>query len=311
MNDYYGVFSVDIPMPFRPNQVNCFIGEGENGWVVIDTGLDRNETFAVWQRALDELNLTFKDIQTVFLTHRHPDHIGFAGRMQQLSGAVMYLSAEDYESVQQTLRPDAAQRRVRFLEIFHVRPDTIRMMEETSAELALSPDPDIIPIEADGEIKIGDLTYSMIPTPGHSDGHIALYNNREKVLFIGDHVLPNMSPTVSLTYVSSGNPLKRYLDSLAELKELEVDLAIPSHGEPFTNWREQIEQIIRHYEDRSDAIHRALLHHRDAESITRHIFGDRLNRYNITPALCGVLSHLRYLESLGRAMEDNGFFYRA
>jgi len=310
MDAFYGVYLVPVPMPTRMKQVNCFIGEGPDGWVVVDTGFDLEMTMDAWQRALDELKLSFINIHTVFVTHRHPDHLGFAGKMQRLTGAEVYLPEEDLEYVRKSLLPDASEARIRFYEYYHVSPEAIGLIDNHYKRFHLDTGARLTPVRTDYTLKIGELEYRMIHTPGHTDGHFAWYNDKEKVLFIGDHVLPDIFPNVSKMHITSDNPLRRYLESLNALKELEVNLVIPSHGEPFENLSGRIEETIEYHLKRCDAIEEVLLRHRDLEGITRRLYGDRLKPSNLASSFGDVLSHLRYLESVGRVTEENGFFYR-
>ena len=47
------------------------------------------------------------------------------------------------------------------------------------------------------------------------------------------------------------NPIQQYLDSLSRLKELEVDLVLPGHGQVFTGHRKRIEEMFEHYQQKS------------------------------------------------------------
>ena len=74
------------------------------------------------------------------------------------------------------------------------------------------------------EIPCGRFNFRVIWTPGHSAGHICLYDTRHKVLLSGDHVLPRITPSVGLHVRSTGNPLADYLDSLKLIGKLEAEL---------------------------------------------------------------------------------------
>ncbi|TAJ83123.1 MAG: MBL fold metallo-hydrolase [Gallionellaceae bacterium] len=75
---------IRIPiLPFR--MVNCFLILGEEGCVLVDTGLPGSE--AKIGRALKKHSLAFNDIKLIVITHAHVDHAGSAARMRELSGA--------------------------------------------------------------------------------------------------------------------------------------------------------------------------------------------------------------------------------
>src|SRR5262249_6653980 len=68
---------------------------------------------------------------------------------------------------------------------------------------------------ADGDVlKIGDRAFEVIWTPGHSPGHNVLYLRKEKVMLVGDHLLPKITPHVGI-YPDNvgGNPLGDFINS--------------------------------------------------------------------------------------------------
>jgi len=45
-------------------------------------------------------------------------------------------------------------------------------------------------------LTYGDYTFTCIETPGHTLGHICLYETAKKILISGDHVLIDISPNI-------------------------------------------------------------------------------------------------------------------
>lgn len=89
----------------------------------------------------------------------------------------------------------------------------------------------------DGDkLKLGDLEFTVIATPGHSQGGLCLYNEKEKVLFSGDTLfagdygrvdLPGSSPALMKT-------------SLERLLKLPPETRVfPGHGKASTIRDEQ------------------------------------------------------------------------
>jgi len=101
-------------------------------------------------------------------------------------------------------------------------------------------------------VGTGEFTFRVLWTPGHSSGHVCLYEPERQILFSGDHILPTITPNVS------ANPLGKYLASLEELRQLDVSLVLPGHDAPFTHLADRTEAIIRHHHARNGEILAAL-----------------------------------------------------
>ncbi|SFB22262.1 Metallo-beta-lactamase superfamily protein [Lentibacillus halodurans] len=89
----YGVKPITLDLPFRLDHVNCFLAEGEYGWMVIDAGLHNKQTEARWDKELEGKNVT-----DIIITHYHPDHFGYAGRMQEKTGARISMTKVDHDA---------------------------------------------------------------------------------------------------------------------------------------------------------------------------------------------------------------------
>ena len=111
-----------------------------------------------------------------------------------------------------------------------------------------------IKLKAGEKISIAPFEFKVFLTPGHSPGHVCLYEPKRKLLFSGDHVLPEITPNVGLHPQSGGNPLGDFINSLKVLMELEVSLVFPGHGPVFSGLRQRIEELLYHHEQRKSAI---------------------------------------------------------
>src|SRR3989304_976853 len=70
-------------------------------------------------------------------------------------------------------------------------------------------------------MKGGYFDFETTWTPGHSPGHICLYEPNRKILLTGDHVLPTITPNVSIHAQTHGSPLGDYMRSLELLEDLD------------------------------------------------------------------------------------------
>ena len=74
---------------------------------------------------------------------------------------------------------------------------------------------------------MGDLSFKVIHTPGHSPGSICLYWTEQKALFTGDVIFHQGVGRTDLPG-GSGQELK---DSITRISRLEVDYLLPGHGD--------------------------------------------------------------------------------
>ena len=119
--------------------------------------------------------------------------------------------------------------------------------------------PDVL-LNGGETIPSGKFNLQVIWTPGHSPGHICLYEPTQKILFSGDHVLPVITPNISLTPGATNNPLGDFINSLLTVKKLDVDLVLPAHENIFRNLPKRVDEIIRHHEVRNAEILKAMNH---------------------------------------------------
>jgi len=81
-----GIYQLKLPIPDNPlENLNCYLVEGKEGWLMVDTGWFTPETFDFLKNGLKDLGIALADITTIVVTHVHPDHFGLAGRIKHVS----------------------------------------------------------------------------------------------------------------------------------------------------------------------------------------------------------------------------------
>jgi len=122
----------------------------------------------------------------------------------------------------------------------------------------VTPDSPEVMLE-DGDIISNDsFELEVLWTPGHSPGHICLYERERKFIITGDHVLYDTTPHVGFNPLSGDNPLGDYVSSLKKLERLKVHFILPGHGPLFNALGLRTEKILQHHEDRKRAILKSL-----------------------------------------------------
>ena len=149
-----------------------------------------------------------------------------------------------------------------------------------------------------------------VHTPGHTADHLCLYDAEERLMITGDHVLPTITPHIS-GYTDGDDPLARFFDSLQRMVGFdEVALALPAHGDPFTDLGERAQHICDHHFERLDDIRSAgdAIGHAPVERYMKQIFSER----SWGPmAESETFAHLDHLARIGDFSSDwvNGLLH--
>jgi glyoxylase-like metal-dependent hydrolase (beta-lactamase superfamily II) len=293
------------------SHVNIYLVRGPDGYLLIDTGWNTDASFATLHNYLVKNRLTFEDISQIVVTHVHPDHYGMAGRIKKLSGATiaMHRIEKDFIEPRYISMEELLHQIDRLLTASGVPHDEMIAMRDATVGLEnyIVPTlPDIILRDGDN-VTTGEFTFRVIWTPGHSSGHICLHEPDKKLLLCGDHILPKITPNVSVHPQSIENPLGRYLKSLLEIKRLDIKLTLPGHDRPFTPLAPRIDEIIRHHYYRNREILETIeLSAKTAHSIARKItWSDNSGWHDLPPfhrrmAIFATLAHLEMMTAEGR-----------
>jgi glyoxylase-like metal-dependent hydrolase (beta-lactamase superfamily II) len=256
-----GIYWIKLPIMLEgvsPPHINVYLAHGRDGYLLVDSGWNTPEAFDALAHGLKEIGAGFKDITQIVCTHVHPDHYGMAGRIKQLSGAkiLMHHIEEGFIAPRYITMEELLHETDRMLIANGVPHDEMVTLRDATINLTEF----IVPVPPDavlhdGEtVTTGRFTFRVIWTPGHSSGHICLYEPESRVLLSGDHILPKITPNISVNPLSIENPLGRYLRSLKETRGLGAEITLPGHDEPFTALVPRIDQIMRHHEERNRVI---------------------------------------------------------
>jgi len=301
-----GVHRISVPLPFPPREVAAWIIEGDQGHVLVDTGIDTPPARGALREAAEDVGVTPATLRDVVLTHAHIDHYGLAGPVRDWSGATLSMHAREEQLAARWVRGWPADRAA--------VGESFRMSgipaELADALLAASDrihvryeyyPPDAL-LEGDGGPLPGGGGWEWMLTPGHSPGHVTVYHPERRILITGDHVLPRISPNIGADLYAD-DPLADYLRSLRRLRELPVDLVLPSHGEPFADLAGRIDWILAHHDERNGQTLDALDRPRTAFQVTLRLFPE-LPPDNFLHALREARAHLVYLQGIGAVERD-------
>ncbi|MGI0090094.1 MAG: MBL fold metallo-hydrolase [Nitrososphaerales archaeon] len=314
-----GLYKIRVPIPFRGlGHVFVYLARDDDQNLLVDTGWNDENSYNAIKSGFGELGFESRNLQNILISHAHPDHFGLAGRLKkEAPKAKLLMSQADAQRVlSSAAEPKVLVGEMESFVRMHGTPEEENgLMLEASVQMAQRfvdiPRPDAM-LKGMETIKVGNLLeFKVILTPGHTRGNLCLYETRGSGLFFsGDHVLPTITPNISLSPLYPGDPLGDYLRSLEFVKKLSTRKVLPSHEFVFENLPRRVDEIGRHHEERLADVLNALGH---GEMKTGYEVSTELHWHSghwsmLSPwekrsALTETLAHLEYLKRKNQIFE--------
>ncbi|MFI6931791.1 MBL fold metallo-hydrolase [Streptomyces sp. NPDC050287] len=311
-----GVHRVPLPLPNDGlHAVNVYLLEDladDGGLVMIDGGWAIPEARKTLEEALAAIDRDLGDISHILVTHIHRDHYTHAVELRRLLGSRVYLGAGERPGLEMLdrLRSDEPVSSLQTLSRAGAGElaDQIRRMNHGGFDPSVWEAPDRW--LAAETLRFGDRELCVVPTPGHTRGHVVFLDEQRGLLFSGDHVLPHITPSIGFELTEpGGRPLADYLDSLRLMNRYADARLLPAHGPVSDSTHTRVAELLAHHDDRLAKSLTALGEDTlDAHAVARKLgwtrravpFGE-LNAFNQMLAVNETAAHLDVLVLQGRA----------
>ncbi len=197
--------------------VNAFLVVGEDGLVLVDSGLaKRKDTIlGVVARAGRQP----ADLTHILITHHHVDHIGSLADLKEATGAKCYVHPADSPVVRgEEPQPGP-------------NPESLlgKLAGPLLSRMETEPPATAVDVEvADGEELPLAGGIKAVHTPGHTPGHLSFLLPSKKLLFVGDAAANMLRLGLPLGMFTADR--RQAKESVAKLAALESDVACFGHG---------------------------------------------------------------------------------
>lgn len=301
------IFRLEVPIPNSPlKATNAYLIRGDDRNLLVDTGINNEKSLAFICSGLAELAIDLSKTD-FFITHMHADHSGLISALKT-DTSILYATAIDAKSINNFLMAADPFEKIYIAACRNglSHEDVVMAINRHPANAVSSKEPLDFTMIAEGAIlTVGDYRFTCIETPGHTKGHVCLYEPNRKILLSGDHILGDISPNI--THWGEGNPLGDFLASLKKIALLPVDVVLPGHRRIFTDCRTRISELLEHHRQRADEAFAILgdgpkTGYQVAASMTWDMVYNSWEDIAAAQkffATGEALSHLRYLECKG------------
>jgi glyoxylase-like metal-dependent hydrolase (beta-lactamase superfamily II) len=200
--------------------VNSFVIDGDEGVVLVDTGIPRFH--GAIEAGLAGIGRSLSDVVAILVTHAHMDHVGGLAALRAASGANVYASRADTPAVEGrvAMSPPPFADRIPF-----IRPVFGWL-------------PSVAPVSVDHPVGAGPIDglpedITVIDTSGHTAGHVSYLLDRSGgVVFVGDAAVHTRGGGVKRGWMNRATP--EFDASLRRLAATRFEIACFGHSKPLT-----------------------------------------------------------------------------
>jgi glyoxylase-like metal-dependent hydrolase (beta-lactamase superfamily II) len=254
-----GVWSIPVPIPHSSLRYTlCYLLACQDGFVMVDPGWPSDAGFDALSDAVASIGAELADVVGIAVTHAHSDHHGLSERVRNASGAwiAMHKLERDALPARRGTRQSRSEADSSWLERSGVPASDLPAVAMPEARIRLLFDlvePDIV-VE-DGEwLPIVGRRLNVVGTPGHTPGHMCLYDEESRSLLAGDHVLPRITPNVGHSGQSDLPELENFLHSLKTVAAFDGAQVLPAHEYRFDRLSARLRAIRDHHVRRCEEI---------------------------------------------------------
>jgi len=203
----------------------AYLSMGEEG-MIIEGGT--GPTFNIIVKQIEALGIDPKQIKYIVLTHTHADHIGAVPHLKILWPHLKVLASP--------MAAKALSNEEMLKEFLWVDGNIAKLMMKKGEIAELPPVLKDYNFEVDTMVEEGDridlgsgIGWTVYNAPGHSPCHIALYEEKEDTLVIGD-TTGFYVPEKDVFWPNYFDSLESYINSIRKLSTIPAKRGVLSHN---------------------------------------------------------------------------------
>jgi glyoxylase-like metal-dependent hydrolase (beta-lactamase superfamily II) len=256
-----GVYRIPLPLPNDAlRAVNVYAVTDGKRLALIDSGWALTEARQQLTDALKGIGAELADIGEFLVTHVHRDHYSQAVVLRREFGSKIALGQGEEPSLKVSGNPDRLPMEAQIDLLYQAGATAVvealaRLFgaspRHTEADLWEAPDEWLSP----GRRPIlPGREFDVVPTPGHTTGHVVFVDQTAGLLFSGDHVLPHITPSIGFQPVPAELPLDDFIDSLRLVRGMPDRRMLPAHGPVSESVHARVDELLEHHRQRLETM---------------------------------------------------------
>ncbi len=293
---------------FWPNPATVYVIPDEKGFSLFDVGCGGQNGLDFLLKGLAHWNLDIQDLHTVILSHAHPDHMGAMGDLlKKVQPTVMIHhldvgSALNPSKLNDSFDIPLAKKQIATIPGSNPHDDFDILDFFVDSGCTMSIAENLIKLDEGDILSLGDFEFEVLHTPGHSPGHISLFDPYKRIMLSGD--LVGVAPA---WYTPSSGGVIGYLASLDKMEEVNAKIMLPSHGPIINNPQDAIQTIREKLLKRENILLKALEQGpKTFWELNTSLF--RESYLHFFPGCGNTQAHLNKLHQEGRLIFENDLY---
>jgi glyoxylase-like metal-dependent hydrolase (beta-lactamase superfamily II) len=169
-----GFWFIDLKVDGDREYTGAYMLKSGKGIALVEVG--PASTYQKILSALEDIGLECEDVKFIFLTHIHLDHAGALGNLITHfpnASVIVHKRGKGHLIDPESVLWNASKRVLGFVADIYGKPISV-------------PEEKIIAVEKRINFRLGEISFEIVPTPGHASHHVCIFLEREGVLFSGD-----------------------------------------------------------------------------------------------------------------------------
>ncbi|MGP4019799.1 MBL fold metallo-hydrolase [Saccharopolyspora sp. 5N708] len=250
-----GVHRIPLPLPNDGlRAVNVYAVTDGDALTLIDGGWALEESRDQLSAALRQLGAGLGDISRFLVTHAHRDHYTQAVALRREYGSKVLLGEDERHTIRALADPEhrSLDKQIEMLLACGAKPvrDAVAAARDGGRRgKHVWEEPDEW-IGNSADLGLADRSLRALATPGHTRGHLVFIDDVSGLMFAGDHVLPQITPSIGFEQAPSEAPLRDYLASLRLVRTLPDMRLLPAHGPVADSVHQRVDELLDHHDRR-------------------------------------------------------------